>query len=145
MYVQSTFICARHGLKNSRKRKPCFTIKSQKWAYYTRGKGARTESNSQVLKHPLWADSRIGAYASLIRLSLPSLPFWAYTHVLGMLREQNRDITGIGRGTLLLYLMNVTCLKRTNWENFKNSLRLVLKRGAIPIDSGLIFPSLVPF
>jgi hypothetical protein len=26
-----------------------------------------------------------------------------YTHVLGMLRERNRDVTGIGRGTLLLY------------------------------------------
>ena len=30
------------------------------------------------------------------------MPFWADTHVLGMLRERNRDVTGIGRGTLLL-------------------------------------------
>jgi len=30
------------------------------------------------------------------------LPFWAYTHVLGILRERNRDVTGVRRGTLLL-------------------------------------------
>jgi hypothetical protein len=35
------------------------------------------------------------------------LPFWADTHVLGMLRERNRDVTGIGRGTLLLYPLGV--------------------------------------
>jgi hypothetical protein len=29
------------------------------------------------------------------------------THVLGMLREQNRGVTGIGRGTLLLYPSNI--------------------------------------
>jgi hypothetical protein len=39
------------------------------------------ESNFQMHKYPLWADPRIGAYQKLL--------FWAYTHVLGMLREQN--------------------------------------------------------
>ena len=29
--------------------------------------------------------------------------FWAYTYVLGILRERNRDIIGISRGILLLY------------------------------------------
>jgi hypothetical protein len=78
-------------------------IKLQNLAYYMRGKGARGGSNSQLHKHPFYSLPREGAYISSIRVGLLSLPFWAYTHVLGMLRERNRDVTGIGRGTLLLY------------------------------------------
>jgi hypothetical protein len=32
----------------------------------------------------------------------PKLLLWAYTHVLGMLREQNRGVAGVGRGTLIM-------------------------------------------
>jgi len=59
------------------------------------------EFNFQMRKYPLWADPRIGASQKLL--------LWAYTHVLGMLREQNgwgeggRVRTGISRGTLPLY------------------------------------------
>ena len=108
-------LCARYGLKNSRKRKSYFTIKLQNLAYYTRGKGARGGSNSQLHKHPFSGLPREGAYVSSIRVGLLSLPFWAYTHVLGMLRERNRDVTGIGRGTLLLYPLTRTDTHGMEW------------------------------
>jgi hypothetical protein len=38
------------------------------------------------------------------------LPLWAYTHVLGMLRKQNRGVAGVGRGTLFLYLSLACCV-----------------------------------
>jgi hypothetical protein len=31
------------------------------------------------------------------------LPLWVYTHILGMLREQNRGVAGVGRGTLIFF------------------------------------------
>jgi hypothetical protein len=31
------------------------------------------------------------------------LLLWAYIHVLGMLREQNRGVAGVGRGTLIFF------------------------------------------
>jgi hypothetical protein len=31
------------------------------------------------------------------------LLLWAYTHVVGMLCEQNRGIAGVGRGTLIFF------------------------------------------
>jgi hypothetical protein len=48
----ANLLYACYGLKNSRKGKSYFTIKSYKLAYYMRGKGARVGSNSQLHKHP---------------------------------------------------------------------------------------------
>jgi hypothetical protein len=35
------------------------------------------------------------------------LLLWAYTYVLGMLREQNRGVAGVGRGTLIFFSTSV--------------------------------------
>jgi hypothetical protein len=83
-------LCACRGLKNSQKRKPYFTIKLEKFACQARGKGARRESNSQMHKHPLWANPKTGAYASK--------------------RESRSKITTLG---VYLYFRNATqCVKK---------------------------------
>jgi hypothetical protein len=45
----------------------------------------------------------MGVYISKTESTSKSL-LWANTHILGMLREQNSGIAGVGRGALFLYL-----------------------------------------
>jgi hypothetical protein len=42
-------------------------------------------------------------YLDRTRACLEDILLWAYTHVLGMLREQNRGVAGVGRGTLIFF------------------------------------------
>ena len=61
------------------------------------------------------------------------MPFWAYTHVLGMLREQNRDVTGISRGTHLLYPNNQGIISKVGLEEatLPERRRLMLPRTSL--------------
>ena len=66
-----------------------------------RGKGARMESGSQMHKHSLRADPRMVACTSKTE-SRSKITALGVHLCLGMLREQEAGVTGIGRGTLLL-------------------------------------------